>query len=98
MGDREGEAGIDPPAVGSTVQAPHWPWSHPFFVPVRPSRSRSRSSSDIRLSTVTARGSPLTVTVIRVAYASFITRPTYPGHRRLLLGDLVSGDGRAPAA
>jgi hypothetical protein len=47
----------------STVQAPHCPWSHPFFEPVSPSRSRSRSSTDIRLSTSTARGSPLTIAV-----------------------------------
>jgi hypothetical protein len=29
----------------STVHAPHWPWSHPFFVPVSPAYSRSASSS-----------------------------------------------------
>ena len=28
----------------STVQAPHWPWSQPFLMPVRSARSRSRSS------------------------------------------------------
>ena len=28
----------------STVQAPHWPWSQPFFVPVRPRCSRRASS------------------------------------------------------
>ena len=28
----------------STVQAPHWPWSQPFFVPVRSRCSRSASS------------------------------------------------------
>ena len=32
----------------STVQAPHWPRSQPFLVPVRSSRSRSRSSSVTR--------------------------------------------------
>ena len=31
-----------------TVQAPHWPWSHPFFVPVKSRRSRSRSSKVIQ--------------------------------------------------
>ena len=29
----------------SIVQAPHCPWSHPFLLPVSPSRSRRRSSS-----------------------------------------------------
>ena len=32
----------------STVQAPHWPRSQPFLVPVRPRRSRSASSSVTR--------------------------------------------------
>jgi hypothetical protein len=36
----------------STVQAPHWPWSQPFLVPVNSSRSRSRSSSVTQGSTV----------------------------------------------
>src|SRR5262245_21543951 len=36
----------------STVQAPHCPWSHPFFGPVRPIPSRTASSSVVRLSTV----------------------------------------------
>src|ERR1019366_10387082 len=33
-----------------TVHAPHCPWSHPFFVPVRWMRSRSVSSSVARVS------------------------------------------------
>ena len=36
----------------STVQAPHWPWSQPFLVPVRPRWSRSASSSVVRGSSV----------------------------------------------
>src|SRR6185437_3823299 len=48
------------------------------------SRSRSRSSTDIRLSTRTARGSPLTVMVMSVAYALSITGTPYPGHQPLL--------------
>ena len=35
-----------------TVQAPHWPWSQPFLVPVRCRCSRSASSSVVRLSSV----------------------------------------------
>src|SRR5260221_4929944 len=31
-----------------TVQAPHWPRSHPFLVPVRSRRSRRRSRSETR--------------------------------------------------
>src|SRR5207237_669329 len=31
-----------------TVQAPHWPWSQPFLVPVRPRFSRRASSSVTR--------------------------------------------------
>ena len=34
-----------------TVQAPHCPWSQPFFGLVMPSRSRSASSSVVRVST-----------------------------------------------
>src|SRR4029079_7077793 len=41
------------------VHAPHAPWSQPFLVPVRFARSRSMSSSDVRLSTVMSRASPL---------------------------------------
>jgi hypothetical protein len=43
-----------------TVQAPHSPRSQPFFVPVSASCSRKASSSVVRGSTVTVRGSPLT--------------------------------------
>ena len=32
----------------STVQAPHWPWSQPFLVPVSPRCSRSASSTVVR--------------------------------------------------
>ena len=35
-----------------TVQAPHWPWSQPFLVPVRPICSRSASSRVVRASIV----------------------------------------------
>ena len=42
-----------------TVQAPHWPWSHPFFVPVRPMCSRSASSTAVRASMVRGLSAPL---------------------------------------
>jgi hypothetical protein len=38
-----------------TVQAPHWPWSQPFLVPVRCRCSRSASSSVVRVSSVRVR-------------------------------------------
>ena len=41
------------------VHAPHAPWSQPFLVPVSSARSRSMSSSDVRLSTAISRASPL---------------------------------------
>ena len=44
----------------STVQAPHVPWSQPFFVPVRSSSSRSASTSVTRLSYRSRRALPLT--------------------------------------
>ena len=40
----------------STVQAPHWPWSQPFLLPVRSRCSRRRSSSEVRVSMVRVRG------------------------------------------
>ena len=43
----------------STVQAPHWPWSQPFLVPVRSSRSRRASSRVVRWSTDSVCFSPL---------------------------------------
>ena len=42
------------------VQAPHWPWSHPFFVPVRCRCSLRASSSVVRGSSSNSRRAPLT--------------------------------------
>ena len=44
-----------------TVQAPHWPWSQPFLVPVRCRCSRSASSSVVRVSSSSSRALPFTV-------------------------------------
>src|SRR6202040_347917 len=44
-----------------TVQAPHCPWSQPFFVPVNPRCSRNASSSVTRGSRSRAWRRPLTV-------------------------------------
>src|SRR3977135_2378340 len=48
-----------------TVHAPHWPWSQPFFVPVRPRYSRRASRSVVHGATSISLGAPLTVRVIR---------------------------------
>ena len=47
----------------STVQAPHWPWSQPFFVPVSFQCSRSASSSVVRVSSATWLVRPFTFSV-----------------------------------
>src|SRR3954453_4199557 len=47
-----------------TVHAPHCPWSQPFLGEVTPSRSRSASRREVRVSTVTVRSRPSTVSVI----------------------------------
>src|SRR3954452_16515274 len=52
-----------------TVHAPHWTWSQPFLAPVRPSSSRSRSSSDVRVSISSECGSPLIRSVIGSRWA-----------------------------
>jgi hypothetical protein len=43
------------------VQAPHAPWFHPFFVPVRPRCSREASSSEVRGSSSSEWSVPLTL-------------------------------------
>jgi hypothetical protein len=63
----------------STVQAPHWPWSQPFFEPVRRRCSRSASRSVVRGSRSSALASPLTVIVV------FKTPPPGPGIKTFVL-------------
>ena len=64
----------------STVQAPHWPWSQPFLVPVRWRCSRSASSSDVRGSRSRCRTRPLTVSATCALFvaisASFVSVDT----------------------
>src|SRR3984957_15511497 len=43
----------------STVQAPHWPWSQPFLVPVRSRWSRNASSKVVHGATLRRRSTPL---------------------------------------
>src|SRR5256885_16047777 len=43
-----------------TVQAPHWPWSQPFLLPVRSRWSRSASSSVVQGASVSVRSAPFT--------------------------------------
>src|SRR5262245_18438464 len=49
------ETGIEQDRTGApsmcTVQAPHWAMPHPYFLPVRPSCSRSTQSSGVSGST-----------------------------------------------
>src|SRR3984885_5426108 len=52
-----------------TVQAPHWPWSQPFLVPVSFRSSRRRSRSEVRESTLSCFSSPLTVTETGITLA-----------------------------
>src|SRR5580704_15126629 len=47
----------------STVQAPHWPWSQPFLLPVSARVSRSASRRVVRVSRVRAWDVPLTLRV-----------------------------------
>src|SRR5205807_2522996 len=46
-----------------TVQAPHWPWSQPFLLPVSSKCSRRASRSEVRVSRVRVCGVPLTLRV-----------------------------------
>src|SRR5215475_8579491 len=49
-----------------TVQAPHCPWSHPFFVPVRSRYSRRASSRVVHGATSNGFAAPLTLRVMRL--------------------------------
>src|SRR5207247_9569163 len=44
----------------NTVQAPHWPIPHPYFVPVRPIESRSTHNNGVSGSASTEYWTPLT--------------------------------------
>src|SRR5438105_13122397 len=48
----------------STVQAPHWAMPQPYFVPVKPSASRSTQSSGVAGSTSTSSRLPFTLRLI----------------------------------
>src|SRR5215470_18038583 len=47
-----------------TVQAPHCPWSHPFFAPVKSNCSRNRSSNVVQGAISNCFSAPLTLSVI----------------------------------
>ena len=53
----------------STVHAPHWPWSQPFFVPVSWRRSRRASSRVVRGSTWRSCDAPLILRVSGIVSA-----------------------------
>src|SRR5262249_15904523 len=68
-----------------TVHAPHSPRSQPFFVPVRPRRSRNVSSSVARTSSTSPSTSPLTRSATSVppvtAIPEPLPNPAYPAPR-----------------
>jgi hypothetical protein len=47
-----------------TVQAPHWPWSQPFLVPVKPTWMRSASSKVVQGARFSFCATPFTCSVI----------------------------------
>ena len=47
-----------------TVQAPHWPWSQPFLLPVSSRCSRRESRREVRVSRVREWDVPLTLRVM----------------------------------
>src|SRR5438067_2021242 len=56
--------------LARTVQAPHWPWSHPFFTPVRPRYSRKASSKVVHGATSIGFSAPFTLRVMRCLVGS----------------------------
>ncbi len=60
--------GVEQERIGwpsaSTVQAPHWAMPQPYFVPVRPSSSRSTHSSGVSGAAVTCTALPFTSSVV----------------------------------
>ena len=57
---------------------PHCPWSQPFFGDVTPRRSRSASSSVVRVSTVRVWLLPSTINVISASIREDSMTSTYP--------------------
>src|SRR5947209_17501314 len=85
----------------STVQAPHWPWSQPFLVPVSSSRSRNRSSSVVQGAISSCRRVPLMVRPMKIfaggARASLGGRAAVSLSAIGLSGSLEDGAGRRMA-
>ncbi len=65
----------------STVQAPHWPWSHPFLVPVSASRSRSASSKVTRGSSSSRCSRPFTFSTTCMGPSHLLIRQGPSLHR-----------------
>ncbi len=88
----------------STVHAPHWPWSQPFFGAITPSRSLSASNSVVPVSRVSDRCAPSTSSVMRASMvwlprclaweAPILSQPGAPAIGSL--GVATSADRRAP--
>src|SRR5262245_15450929 len=87
----------------STVQAPHCPWSQPFFVPVKSNCSRNRSSKVVHGAISNRFSAPLTLSLIELFKGAaagtfpvispsdllFIWNPDNPP---LMMSDLVGAD------
>src|SRR5262245_41759109 len=75
-----------------TVQAPHWPWSHPFFVPVWSRYSRRASSRVVQGATSICFAVPFTFRVIRdFGGNEGVAVPTLAGSGCLLMGPPAQG-------
>src|SRR5438046_10581850 len=72
-----------------TVQAPHWPWSQPFFEPVSFRCSRSASRRVVRGSRSSALASPLTVIVVFKRWTPVLLGRTPQGRRGTALQTFV---------
>jgi len=80
-----------------TVQAPHWPWSQPFLVPVRPRWMRSASSSVVHGARVSLFATPLTWSVIVILAGAENFSPCLRAADDLAIGFKCNGaDGDGP--
>ena len=65
-----------------TVQAPHWPWSQPFLLPVSWRFSRRASSSEVRVSSESVCVAPLILRVSSAICGVVAAAPGCPGRLR----------------
>src|SRR5580704_2673462 len=79
----------------NTVQAPHWPWSQPFLLPVRCRCSRKASSSVVRVSSSNSQALPFTSKATFDKTAGSASFPMVSAARAC--ASLAMGDTRAAA-